>query len=250
MEKVKVMSVDRLSSVTGQFERFFRESESILYVGSASNGIRALELIEQREPDVVLMDVVLPNMDGFGILERLNASELKHKPKIIILSSLCTENAIVRTMELGASYYMIKPYDCALVARRILEVAEFSQETEELSVLPAKSVDEKITSMFITIGIPAHIKGYQFLKEAVRIVMANPDTINRITKELYPSIAKRFDTTSSKVERAIRHAIEVAWNRGRVEQINEVFGHCVYKTNDKPTNGEFIALMADKLSVS
>jgi two-component system response regulator (stage 0 sporulation protein A) len=154
-------------------------------------------------------------------------------------------------MELGASYYMVKPFDNHVLNRRIQEVAgqKSGAPVRSLLTMPTghKSLDEKITSIFLMIGIPAHIKGYQFLREAVRMVIEHSDVINRITKELYPSIAKRYDTSSSKVERAIRHAIEVAWSRGKIDNLNQIFGYTIYAKGDKPTNGEFIALVADKL---
>ena len=142
---------------------------------------------------------------------------------------------------------MVKPLDMDILKARILELFNPGADSLPRMSYPQKSLDEKITSVFLTIGIPAHIKGYHYLREAVRMVFYEPDLINRITKELYPGIAKRFSTSASKVERAIRHAIEVAWTRGRIENINQIFGYNIYGKNDKPTNGEFIALVADKL---
>lgn len=150
---------------------------------------------------------------------------------------------------MGAEYYMLKPLNIETLAKRVEDL--FAQDIDTSSVISRndgeKSIEEKITNIFITVGIPAHIKGYQFLREAIKLAMEDPDIINSITKKLYPSIAERFDTSASKVERAIRHAIEVAWNRGKIENINNIFGLTVYTNNEKPTNGEFIALVADKM---
>ena len=160
----------------------------------------------------------------------------------------------MRAVELGARFYMIKPVDPNALALRIREVCGQAPETPAAAgrvSLPgrAPTLDEKLASLFLTIGIPAHIKGYSFLREAVKMVIENPDVINRITKELYPGIGQRFNTSASKVERAIRHAIEVAWSRGRIDTLNKAFGCRIAQPDEKPTNGEFIALLADKLSV-
>ena len=158
---------------------------------------------------------------------------------------------IRKAIGLGAKYYMVKPFDMDMVMKRIRELAGGQAFVKISAPVPdkGKNIEEKITNIFLLIGIPAHIKGYHFLREAIKMVVENGDIINSITKELYPGIAKKFKTTPSKVERAIRHAIDVAWNRGKVENINQLFGYKVYDSNDKPTNGEFIALIADKLNM-
>ena len=181
-------------------------------------------------------------------------------PKIVVVSALTGEGFIQKAFSMGASYYMLKPVNYELLESRLLDIVrdEFlnsNQNTEKVNVSPvqfkpkSKQLDERITNIFITVGIPAHIKGYQFLREAIKMAIDSPDIINSITKKLYPSIADKFDTSASKVERAIRHAIEVAWNRGKIENINNLFGIRVYGNNEKPTNGEFIALVADKMLI-
>ena len=143
---------------------------------------------------------------------------------------------------------MLKPISYNILSKRIVDLFDGNGQNMIISKADSeKEIEEKITNIFITVGIPAHIKGYQFLREAIKLAMENPDIINSITKKLYPSIAERYDTSASKVERAIRHAIEVAWNRGKIENINNIFGLTVYSNNEKPTNGEFIALVADKM---
>jgi len=189
------------------------------------------------------------------VLEKLAGLKLKHKPGIIALTALGRDDFIARAVNLGVSYYMVKPFDFSVLAQRIFETAGENGKADAMSArmerersgADSESLEEKIANLFLTVGIPAHIKGYQYLREAVKMVIDNPDLMGRITKELYPGIAHRFGTTSSKVERAIRHAIEVAWNRGRIEALDEAFGRNVCSLDDKPTNGEFIALVSDRL---
>lgn len=168
-----------------------------------------------------------------------------------MLSAISSENLYARAISLGATYYMNKPFVMETLYQRLLDFFDLRQlDIPKKPVLvKSKSMDERITSIFLSIGIPAHIKGYQFLKEAIKIVIREPEMINSITKRLYPAIAQNFETSPSKVERAIRHAIEVAWNRGRIENLNTIFGYNIYTKNDKPTNGEFIALIADRLTL-
>ena len=219
----------------------------------------AINYVSNNNVDVIICDIILPKEDGFSFLNKLNMLSLKHKPKVIVLSALTSDTFITKALNLGASYYMIKPCDFINLKERVLEFAnnEFNTETKVVGGIAStfnnqsknKQLEEKISNIFITVGIPAHIKGYQFLREAIKMAIDNPEIINSITKKLYPSIAERFDTSSSKVERAIRHAIEVAWNRGKIENINNLFGIRVYSNNEKPTNGEFIALVADKMLI-
>lgn len=213
-------------------------------VGVANDGASLLQQIIDNKPDVVVMDLVLPGLDGFAVMERLKHEGIE--TNIIIHTSLSLNGFVGKAMKLGAKYYAIKPFSINVLIERIMEVCGSQNQT----VLPIQNkVEEKITNIFITVGIPAHIKGYQFLREAIKLAIANPEIINSITKKLYPTIAEKYSTSASKVERAIRHAIEVAWNRGKIENINNVFGLKVYSSNEKPTNGEFIALVADKMLI-
>ena len=246
--RVRVVVAGDNAATANQLEAHFAQHEQIHLVATAANGLDALDMIRTHHPDVVLMDLIMPKLDGLGMLEKLQGERLEHPPQFIVISALGSDEWIRRSMDLGVGYYMIKPFDPELLSRRIVEMARGMQRPVAPIARPSsKSLDERITNVFLNIGIPAHIKGYHYLREAVKMVIANEDLINRITKELYPGIGKRFNTTSSKVERAIRHAIEVAWTRGKIENINQVFECNIYTQNDKPTNGEFIALMADKL---
>ena len=253
MEKIRLMIVEDNAELRRMLGDYFSLQEDITVVASASNGVEALDRMDDALPDVMLLDMIMPQMDGFELLLRLRQRRMEKKPEIIALTALCRDDFIARTIELGVRYYMVKPFDITLLHQRVLETAGARQAPPEIAAAApgtrAKSLDERIATMFLIIGMPAHIKGYQFLREAVKMVMENPEMINRITKELYPGIAHKFNTTSSKVERAIRHAIEVAWGRGRIEVINQVFGSNVCSLENKPTNGEFIALVADKLSL-
>lgn len=218
--------------------------KNLFDVKIANNGNKALELLKNEVFDLLIVDIVLPEIDGFEVME--TAREINKDMKIIVISALASDVFIKKATNLGISYFMLKPISFDVLKKRVDDVLS-QMEIAESKQITNKEIEEKITNIFITVGIPAHIKGYQFLREAIKLSMGNPEIINSITKKLYPSIAEKFDTSASKVERAIRHAIEVAWNRGKIENINSVFGLTVYSNNEKPTNGEFIALVADKM---
>jgi two-component system response regulator (stage 0 sporulation protein A) len=222
--------------------------EKFNIVAVANDGVTLFDLIKQHNPDVVIMDLVLPQMDGFAVMEKLREENIN--TNIIIHTQLSLSGFINKAMNLGAKYYAIKPFSTKILMERIEDV--FNSQNLHSTIngnTNTSKMEEKITNIFITVGIPAHIKGYQFLREAIKLAIANPEIINSITKRLYPTIAEKYSTSASKVERAIRHAIEVAWNRGKIENINNVFGLKVYSSNEKPTNGEFIALVADKMLI-
>lgn len=258
--QISVLVADENKELLKSAKNLFEENENISIVFVANNGEEALNNILQNKPDVVVLDVLLSGIDGFTVIEK--AKNNSAKCKFIVTSALSSETFVQKAMNLGVEYYMVKPIAPTIVLERILDLyettssagKEISNVKEEKPVAQVeqsknKQLEEKITNIFITVGIPAHIKGYYFLREAIKMAIDNPEVINSITKQLYPSIAERFSTSASKVERAIRHAIEVAWNRGKIENINSVFGVKVYSSNEKPTNGEFIALVADKMLI-
>ncbi len=246
----KIVLLDSSIATKSEVGEYFRGNSNYILSANFSDANEALDYIKNNEIDVVVTDLVLPNVDGLTFLEKLRDMELEKTPKVIVASALYDETFIQKALAMGASYYMMKPLDMYILEKRITEVLSEPKEVKVLNKSPKnKALEEKITNIFITVGIPAHIKGYQFLREAIKMAIDNPDIINSITKRLYPSIAERFDTSASKVERAIRHAIEVAWNRGKIENINTLFGIRVYSNNEKPTNGEFIALVADKMLI-
>lgn len=246
MEKKKLIIADEDKNIIEEMLKNFTD-DNFEIVGSTTSGEELINLIKDKNPDVVVMDIVLQKCDGFKVLESVNTK----KTNIIIQSSLSIDGFINKAISMGAKYYCIKPFDVQTLKERILDIVQ-PNETKSNMFFNSKSnnqIEEKITNIFITVGIPAHIKGYQFLREAIKLAIANPEIINSITKKLYPTIAEKYDTSASKVERAIRHAIEVAWNRGKIENINNLFGIKVYSSNEKPTNGEFIALVADKMLI-
>lgn len=250
MEKKKIILLDGNQQMRKETKEYFENNERLEIVADLDNLDNALEYIEKEKIDIVVTDLVFPRMDGITFLEKLKERNLDHAPKIIIVSSLYEDNLVKQALQLGVSYYMLKPVDYVALEKRINDLIAQSK----IDLAPSKNIknkvlEEKITNIFLTVGIPAHIKGYQFLREAIKMAIDNPEIINSITKKLYPSIADRFETSASKVERAIRHAIEVAWNRGKIENINTLFGIRVYSNNEKPTNGEFIALVADKMLI-
>lgn len=219
---------------------YFKSKDNFDVVGSSSDGEEVVNSVIKLQPDILVMEVMLSKLDGFAVYEKIKV--LKEKtPKVIFISSLSHSGFVTKALQMGASYFMIKPINAENLESRINEILSNNLPQEN------KQLDEKISNIFISIGIPAHIKGYQFLREAVKLAVEEPEIISSITKKLYPTIAERFETSSSKVERGMRHAIEVAWNRGKIENINNIFGLKIYNRNEKPTNGELIALIADKM---
>lgn len=240
-----ILIADDNAALCSSLKDFLDSKDGFEVVGIAHNGSVALQLLETYEPDFLLLDIVMPELDGFGVL-----SAIENKRSIVIMTSqLATDGFVQKAMQYGASYFLAKPFDYNTLLKVLSDFGapQVSAKPAHSAKRNIKSLDEKISNLFITVGIPAHIKGYQFLREAIKMTIETPDIINSITKRLYPSIADRYQTSPSKVERAIRHAIEVAWNRGKIENINTVFGIKIYSPNEKPTNGEFIALIADKL---
>lgn len=244
--KTRVLIVDDSLETIDNVKSKLQQDESFEVVGYAQNVKNAFEQIENQKPDIVITEIVLKGEDGFELMEK--CKPLPNGPKFFVLSSLSQETFVEKAMKLNAVYYLAKPFNPDVLIKRLHDIMGAKSSFDVADAKPAsRELDEKITNIFITVGIPAHIKGYQFLREAIKMAIAEPDIINSITKKLYPNIAQKFDTSSSKVERAIRHAIEVAWNRGKIENINSLFGVKVYSDNEKPTNGEFIALVADKM---
>ncbi|MDR0839944.1 MAG: sporulation transcription factor Spo0A [Christensenellaceae bacterium] len=250
MKKYRILLADSSTQLQTAVRDHLTAQENIERVDVVNDGQAALDALASAHYDVLLCDLIMPRMDGFELLERINGGLMEEPPAVIVVSALRHEDMVRQACTLGARYYMVKPVDPDTLYKRILDMLEntYAQrsQTSAISTRP-QTLDEKIASIFLVIGIPAHIKGYHYLREAVRMVYYEPALINRITKELYPGIGKRFTTSASKVERAIRHAIEVSWTRGKIENINQIFGYNIYSKNDKPTNGEFIALVADKL---
>lgn len=258
MEKIKVLIVDDNVRTINMLEEIVQNDEEMNVIGKAENGLDALDMIQEKEPDVVLLDLIMPKLDGLGVLEKVRKNkELKKVPSFIVISAIAQERVTENAFELGASYYILKPFDNNVVLSRIRQVRGRSGQhiLEKRNLvggceIPAGRVhnlEADVTDIIHEIGVPAHIKGYQYLRDAIMMSVDDHEMLNSITKQLYPSIAKRHKTTPSRVERAIRHAIEVAWSRGKMDTINDLFGYTVSYGKGKPTNSEFVALIADKI---
>lgn len=242
MEKIKIYIADTEES---DIIDYFQNNSSYEVVGTSVKGQEVIDGVLTSKPDFLVMEVLLSGMDGFMVLDSLKKSMNTDMPKIIFISNLSHSGFVSKAIKEGASYFMVKPVMPQNLEERIKDLLNAKSENHESQA--EKQLDEKISNIFISIGIPAHIKGYQFLREAVKLAVEEPEIIGSITKKLYPTIAEKFETSSSKVERGMRHAIEVAWNRGKIENINTLFGLKIYGSNEKPTNGELIALIADKM---
>lgn len=261
---ISVLIADDNKEFCNILSDYFSSQKDITVVGVAKDGIEVLELIEVTKPDLVVLDIIMPHLDGLGVLERLNTMNINPMPRIIILSAVGQDKITQRAIALGADYYVVKPFDMDVLSNRIRDMfsgttgndaVRRTSGTQSSSVLdvkvksPSQAVDleTEITNIIHEIGVPAHIKGYMYLREAITLVVNDIELLSAVTKELYPAIAKKYNTTASRVERAIRHAIEVAWSRGQVDTINKLFGYTIHNEKGKPTNSEFIAMVADKL---
>ena len=218
------------------------------------DGFRVLEIIEEKKPDVVLIDLFMPRVDAIGVIRAINKNNKIPKPIFIVLSNFDSPVLEKEAMSEGASYFVIKPFNINDLCERILQfnnlrnsITRIDSGISSLNVQSSKSIELKVTEILHQIGVPAHIKGYHYLRRSIIMSVENPNIINAVTKQLYPSVAKEFSTTSSRVERAIRHAIEVAWDRGDVDVLNSYFGYTIHNGRGKPTNSEFIAMISDKL---
>ena len=242
MQKFSVYLLQDTKENNRALEDIFISDERFTVVGSSVSGTEGAKEIENLKPDFVIAEIVIKDLDGIGVIQRIRPIK---ETDVIVLSVFSREEIIGKAMQEGAKYFMVKPFSAPILKERMIEIKEerFSGKREE----KRGSLDEKISNIFINVGIPPHIKGYSFLREGVKIAVKDPSVINNITKKLYPMIGEKYNTTPSKVERAIRHAIEVAWNRGRIENINGILGVRAYVGQEKPTNGEFIALVADKM---
>ncbi|MEQ8201990.1 MAG: sporulation transcription factor Spo0A [Syntrophomonadaceae bacterium] len=236
---------------------YFSNEPDFEVMDVCSNGVEVLDVLEKKEVDVLILDLIMPYMDGIGVLEKVTELNLNPRPKIIILTAFGQENITQKTEQLGADYYILKPFNLQVLGDRVRQVVRdikpnIEKRTSTAVVMPItpKNLELEVTRIIHEIGVPAHVKGYQYLRAAIMLVTEEINYLGAVTKELYPTIAKRYDTTPSRVERAIRHAIELAWDRGDVDRINKFFGYTVNGEKGKPTNSEFIAIIADKLRLA
>ncbi|QNU65498.1 sporulation transcription factor Spo0A [Ruminiclostridium herbifermentans] len=269
--KIQVLIADDNREFGDILCEYLSNQNDIDVVGLARDGLEAVDLIFQNTPDIAILDIIMPHLDGLGVLEKIAESTMEKKPLFIVLSAVGQDKITQRALALGAEYYIVKPFDMDVLVNRIRQLktntyltapqnsisSSISSHKNEYFTTSEKrpahinntsrSLEVEVTNIMHEIGVPAHIKGYQYLRDAIMMVVKDLDVINSITKLLYPSIAKEYNTTPSRVERAIRHAIEVAWSRGQVEAIDALFGYTVNIGKGKPTNSEFIAMIADKL---
>lgn len=252
-----VLSASKIQVVIGDDNRDFvellnsylQQQPDLEVAATAYNGAEVVDAVCRESPDVLILDVIMPHLDGIGVLERLNQLQLNPRPKVVMFSAFGQENITQKVMEMGADYYVLKPFNLDVLGTRIRQLAAGK------AVAPAgngpaprlRSLHDEVTTVIHDIGVPAHIKGYRYLREAIMMVVQQVDLLGGVTKELYPNIARRYQTTPSRVERAIRHAIEVAWNRGNLRALERLFGYTVDQQRGKPTNSEFIAMVADRL---
>ena len=243
--KIRVLMIDDNTSLVNMLKEYFEDNEKIELVLSCSDGEEGLKTIleKEKEYDIILLDLVMPKKDGIYVLEELNKRNISKN--IIVETSYNAPDTIRKASEYGVNYYILKPYDLCDIEQRILDV--FEVVNNKSMNLYHNNLQISITKILHELGVPSHIKGYQYIREGISIIYERPEVIGGITKELYPEIAKTFSTTVSRVERAIRHAIEVSWNRGNWDLMEEIFGHSVDIDKAKPTNSEFIVTVADKL---
>lgn len=255
--KIKILIADDNREFCEILKDYFSNQGDFELVDICSNGMEVLNIIEKKEVEVLILDLIMPYMDGIGVLEKINEMGLEPRPKVIILSAFGQENITQKAVQLGADYYILKPFNLQVLGDRVKQVARDTKSSKTevggrvtltTTQPPAsKDLEVEVTRVIHEIGVPAHVKGYQYLRDAIMLVVEEVNYLGAVTKELYPTIAQKYDTTPSRVERAIRHAIELAWDRGDIEKINRVFGYTISGEKGKPTNSEFIAIIADKL---
>jgi len=258
MEKLNVAIADDNERMINLLESIIKEDSDLELVGQADNGKDIYDIIKEKEPDIVLLDIIMPKFDGLTVMEKVNRDNtIKKHPAFIIVSAVGQEQITEDAFNLGAYYYILKPFDNDMVLNRIKHLKNKNvgrnREIRKISSFDMKNdymeknLELDVTNIIHEIGVPAHIKGYQYLRDSIIMSVEDMEMLNSITKILYPTIAKKHQTTPSRVERAIRHAIEVAWSRGKMDTIDELFGYTVSTGKGKPTNSEFIALIADKI---
>lgn len=256
MGKLNVGIADDNLQMVQLLSKIIDSDEELQVVGTAENGVEAYQMIKEKKPDVVLLDVVMPKMDGLGVLDKVHQDkELVKQPAFVMISAIGQEQITEAAIVKGASYFVMKPFDNEILINRIKSLTTKKEYRGNKVLAEEKKVEQKeqfdleaiVTNIIHDVGVPAHIKGYQYLRDAIILSVEDMEMLHSITKVLYPTIAKKYQTTSSRVERAIRHAIEVAWGRGRMDTLNEMFGYTVSIVKGKPTNSEFIALITDRI---
>ena len=252
-EKIKIFIADDNAEFVSTLKSYLSKQDDMEIIGTASDGLEAVEKITTLKPDVALLDIIMLHLDGIGVLEKLNELGVE-LPICIMLSGVGQDKITSRAISLGAQYYIVKPFELEMLVKRIRELTEVKLPAQITYIGTSnnigrreESLEAKVTNIIHEVGVPAHIKGYQYLRDGIIMAVEDIEVINQITKQLYPDLAKKYHTTASRVERAIRHAIEVAWGRGQLEVVESIFGYTVNANKGKPTNSEFIAMISDKL---
>ena len=247
MEKTRLLVIDDNKELVNMIKEYFSKHASIEVTMQAHDGVEGLNLIEKQSDkyDVIVLDLIMPNKDGIAVLEYMKKKNIERK--VIVLTSYNAPDIIRKVSELGVNYYILKPFELLDLEKRVLEISEGSNYESKNINLYKNNLEKSTTKILHELGMPSHIKGYQYIRDGIMMLYEKPEVIGGITKELYPEVAAKYDTTVSRVERAIRHAIEVSWNRGNWQLMEEIFGHSVDIDKAKPTNSEFIVTIADKL---
>ncbi len=256
--KIKIFIADDNAEFVSTLVTYLDSQEDMEVIATARDGLEAVDKLSKIDTDIAILDIIMPQLDGLGVLEAMH-EKLETLPICIMLSAVGQDKVTTKAMCLGAQYYVVKPFEMEVLVKRIKELVK-NQPIESLSPVLKDvkttyievdknnlNLEAKVTNIIHDVGVPAHIKGYQYLRDGIIMAVNNVDIINQITKQLYPDLAQKYKTTPSRVERAIRHAIEVAWNRGQIEYMESIFGYTVNSNRGKPTNSEFIAMISDKL---
>ncbi len=243
---INVVAIDDNENVLSSVRKYFKDSKEVKVVGLFSNGKEGLKYLinNQNDYDVVLLDILMPQIDGIKMLEELNKRNIEKK--IIVLSSFKDDYTIKKMQKLKASYYMLKPIDMKILDERIIDLFH---ESEEIKYQDNYSVEVEVSSLLHDLGIPSHVRGYKYIREGIMMIYTSKEVVNLVTKDIYPEIANRYNTTSSRVERAIRHAIEISWIRGDLKIMEDIFGNSIDFERSKPTNSEFLTTIADRLKL-
>lgn len=257
MEKLKIAVADDNEKMRNLLGEIIEEEDDFQLVGTAKDGEEAYRMVKEKEPDVLLLDLIMPKMDGLSLMGKLNEDTLlKKHPAIIVVTAIGQDSVTEEAFDMGAQYYVLKPFENDMIIEKVRRAGNHrfkNKENHRQSAIEkienrnVRNLERDVTEIIHEIGVPAHIKGYQYLRDAIMMAVDDIEILNSITKILYPTIAKKYKTTSSRVERAIRHAIEVAWSRGKMDTIDALFGYTIHNGKGKPTNSEFVALISDKI---
>lgn len=255
MGKVRIAIADDNKELVSTMDAYFGQHPELEVIWTAHNGKVCLSMLQENKPDLLLLDIIMPHLDGIAVLDTIKKDPELSDMHIIMLTAFGQEDVMAQAGVLGASYFMLKPFEFDRLVSQIFQISGTSKPSKPIvhkqveadTTMTQRALDTTITSIIKEIGVPAHIKGYAFLREAIQMVYTDVDLLGSVTKILYPDIAEKYKTTPSRVERAIRHAIEVAWNRGNYDVISKTFGYTVHHLKSKPTNSEFIAMIADKI---